>query len=518
MSEMNSVDVTGVREDDVDLRADALAVLAPGFVGTQVPDWAGELLEQGLGGLWLFGHNVEDDAQVCALTAAVHAARPEALVCADEEGGTVTRVHHRDGSPWPGAWALGVVDDVATTRAVARGLGVQLHAAGVDLAAAPVADVNSEPDNPVIGARSFGADPDLVSRHVRATVEGLREGGVLSCAKHFPGHGSTRVDSHLDLPVLDVDAEMLATRELVPFAEAVRAGVDVVMTGHLVVPEHGELPATLNSAVLNLLRDDLGFDGVICTDALDMAAVARTYGRERSAVLALAAGVDLLCVGNPAFPGDYDAEEDTRGLVEAVLAAVRDEQLPWQRLHQAAERVRALGARRAATRAEARGGAGARADAGVDSCDEQSDPSRVGRDAAARAVTVTGPVPTLDAPVVVALSRTMNIASGARAQVVMDTLAARTGGRVAELGELGEVSGRADQTGSTDPLLLVSDDQSDLHDPDLQSLVRRCAVLVHTGVRDLPADLHPACLVRTFGGGLASALAAADALTARPVA
>ncbi|MFK5689248.1 glycoside hydrolase family 3 protein [Ornithinimicrobium sp. LYQ92] len=498
-------------EDDADLRADALAVLAPGFVGTQVPGWAGELLEQGLGGLWLFGHNVQDEAQVCALTAAVHAARPEALVCADEEGGTVTRVHHRDGSPWPGAWALGVVDDVGTTRAVAQGLGVQLHAAGVDLAAAPVADVNSEPDNPVIGARSFGADPALVSRHVRATVEGLREGGVLSCAKHFPGHGSTRVDSHLDLPVLDVDADLLATRELVPFAEAVRAGVDVVMTGHLVVPEHGELPATLNSSVLNLLRDDLGFDGVICTDALDMAAVARTYGRERSAVLALAAGVDLLCVGNPAFPGDYDAEEDTRGLVEAVLAAVRDEQLPRQRLHQAAERVRALGTRQAANRADPRSGVGARAGSGVGARAEEADASRVGRDAAALAVTVTGPVPTLDAPVVVALSRTMNIASGARAQVVVDTLAARTGGTVAELGEVGG------QTGSMDPLLLVSDDQSDLHDPDLQALVRRCAVLVHTGVRDLPADLHPACLVRTFGGGLASALAAADALTARPV-
>lgn len=484
--------------DDV-LRADALAVLAPGFVGTQVPDWAADLLAEGLGGLWLFGHNVQHDAQVQDLTTSVHELNGTALVCADEEGGTVTRLHHRTGSPWPGAWALGVVDDVALTREVARGLGAQLREVGIDLSASPVADVNSEPDNPVIGARSFGAEPGLVSRHVEATVEGLRDSGVLSCAKHFPGHGSTRVDSHLALPVLDVEADLLDEREIAPFRAAVAAGVDVVMTGHLVVPAYGELPATLNPGLICVLREEVGFEGVICTDALDMAAVARTYGRERSAVLALAAGVDLLCVGNPAFPGDYDAEDDTLALVRAVVAAVHEGELTRQRLHQAATRVRALGARQAAVRATAH-------HAGPD------DVPDLGLAVAARAVTVTGTVPVLDAPVVAALSRTMNIASGARAQVVVQTLADRTGGRTAELDELAALG-----TAPAGPLVvLVSDDQTDLRDPDIQALIAGADVLVHTGVRDLPDGMDPACRIRTFGGGLASAHAAADALAGRP--
>ncbi|WP_010146969.1 glycoside hydrolase family 3 protein [Serinicoccus profundi] len=480
------------------VRQAALGVLVPGFTGTTMPPWLGDLLDEGLAGVWLFGHNVEDDEQVSALAEEVHARREAALVCADEEGGTVTRLHHREGSPWPGALALGVVDDVDLTRRVMRGLGGQLRAVGIDLTAAPDADVNTEPDNPVIGVRSFGSDPSLVARHVVAAVEGLAEAGVVACAKHYPGHGSTRVDSHLDLPVLEVDGPTLRERELVPFAAAVRAGVPMIMTGHLVVPEHGDLPATLNPAVLGLLREELGFEGVICTDALDMAAVAQGYGRERAAVMALAAGADLLCIGNPVYPGDYDAQADTLGLADAIVGAVRAGELAEERLLDAARRVESLATRHAADRAGL-GGAG-----------EHPSPDPVaaaqeGWAVATRAVRVTGAIPALEGPVVVALSGRANIASGARQEVLIRVLAEGLGGTTAEPDAALEDTGRG-------PLVLVSDDQTPLDHDLTRALLAQATVLVHAGLRDLPEGSTPACVVRTYGGGAASAAAAAATL------
>ncbi|WP_151526979.1 glycoside hydrolase family 3 N-terminal domain-containing protein [Serinicoccus kebangsaanensis] len=487
-----------------DQRRDALGVLAPGFVGTELPDWLAGLLSDGLAGGWLFGHNVVDGDQLRALSGAIHDRRGQALVCADEEGGTVTRLHHRDGSPWPGAWALGVVDDVQTTRAVYRGMGAELAAAGVDLTAAPVADVNSEPTNPVIGVRSFGADADLVARHVTAAVHGLRDAGVASCAKHFPGHGSTTLDSHLDLPILDVDDDLLASRDLVPFAAAVRARVDTVMTGHLVVPGHGELPATLNPSLLRMLRDQVGFDGVICTDALDMAAVADRFGRERSAVLALAAGADLLCIGNPVFPGDDDAHADTLRLVEAIVAAVRADELPADRLREAAARVRGLGAAQAARRQD-------RAGAGADPVAPDPGDLDLARGAATRALRVSGRCGHVAGAEVVGLSTRGNIASGARQEVLTRVLAAGCGGTVRDLDELlgTHPHTRAATRGG---LVLVSDDHSDLADPRLGGLLARADALVHTGIRDVPPDFGVPCVIRTFGGGLAGARAASEAL------
>ncbi|WP_298891349.1 glycoside hydrolase family 3 N-terminal domain-containing protein [uncultured Serinicoccus sp.] len=489
---------TDASTDDQLLRRAALGVLVPGFVGTTLPDWLGELLEEGMAGVWLFGHNVQDDEQVRALSAQVHARRPEALVAADEEGGTVTRLHHRDGSPWPGAWALGVADDVALTREVMAGLGRQLREVGIDVTAAPDADVNTEPANPVIGVRSFGPDAERVAGHVAAAVEGLDEAGVLACAKHFPGHGSTRVDSHLDLPVLDVDDEVLRARELVPFAAAVHAGVPMVMTGHLVVPGHGDLPATLNPSVLRVLREDLGFEGVICTDALDMAAVAQGWGRAGAAVLALAAGADLLCIGNPVHPGDYDARQDTLALADAVVGAVRRGDLSRERLLEAAGRVARLGRQQAQRR-------GAPSEQTSDAA-----AARAGRAAAARAVRVVGQTPVLRGPDVAALGGGANIASGARQEVLTRVLARELGGRVVEPSRA--VADTTDRGG----LVLVSDDHTDLGDDAgaeiARALLARCDVLVHTGIRELPDGDAPACVVRTHGGGAASAAAAADVL------
>ena len=176
---------------------------------------------------------------------------------------------------------------------------------------APVADINVNPANPVIGIRSFGADAELVARHVAAFVTGLQRQGVAACAKHFPGHGSTEQDSHLELPIVTGDVR----DGLLPFRSAIDAGVKTIMTAHVRVPDLDDAPATLSPAVVTgLLRGELGFDGLVISDALEMKAVSATIGVEKSAVLALAAGVDALLIGH-----DLGAEA-----VSAVQSALVD--------------------------------------------------------------------------------------------------------------------------------------------------------------------------------------------------
>jgi beta-N-acetylhexosaminidase len=277
---------------------------------------------------------------VDALTSAIRAARREALVAVDEEGGDVTRLHVRTGSPVPGAAALGAIDDLALTEAVGGLIGTDLVAAGIDLDLGPVADVNSNPDNPVIGTRSFGTDADLVARHVGAWVRGLQAHGVAACVKHFPGHGDTAQDSHLALPVVDAPLAVLAERELVPFAAAVAAGAAAVMTSHILLPAIDDvLPATLSPAVLGILRGRLGFEGTIVSDALDMAGASAGRGIPEAAVLALAAGCDLLCIG------PLEEERGIRRTQAAIVEAVRTGRLPAERLADAAARVDRLAAR-----------------------------------------------------------------------------------------------------------------------------------------------------------------------------
>lgn len=315
---------------------DALArrVVMGSFAGPTLPSWAGRLLEGGLGSLCLFGSNVPAYENVRALSDAVHAAGADVLVSIDEEGGDVTRLHMIEGSPFPGNAALGAVDDLALTRRVAASIGTLLAEAGVDLDLAPVVDVNSDPRNPVIGVRSFGHDPALVARHTTAFVDGLQSAGVGACAKHFPGHGDTAVDSHLGLPTVAVGLDVLLVRELVPFAAAVRAGSLAVMTSHVLLPAlDGDRPATFSPAVLGLLRGELAFDGLLVSDALDMAGASAGLGEPAAAVLGLAAGCDLVCLG-------ADKEEaDHLRVLEAIVDAVQDGSLPETRLVEAAGRV-----------------------------------------------------------------------------------------------------------------------------------------------------------------------------------
>lgn len=313
----------------------ALSVLLPSFPGPALPDDWADLLDEGLAGICLFGSNLTGRVEdVSALVAAVRAARPEALVAIDEEGGDVTRVHVADGSPVLGAAALGAVDDLALTEAAGRVVGAELASVGIDLDLGPVADVNSNAANPVIGTRSFGSSAEVVGRHVAAWVAGLQARGVAACVKHFPGHGDTAQDSHLALPVVDAERSVLAARELPPFAAAVEAGAAAVMTSHIVVPAiDPSLPATFSPPVLAVLREELGFSGAIVSDALDMAGASAERGIPEAAVLALAAGCDLLCIGP-----DKDAGL-VREIQAAVVGAVRDGRLPEERLADAAGRV-----------------------------------------------------------------------------------------------------------------------------------------------------------------------------------
>jgi beta-N-acetylhexosaminidase len=311
--------------------------LFPGFVGTVAPDWIKRRVAAGLGGVLLYGRNVETPDQVAALSASLHGERPELLIAIDEEGGNVTRLEVATGSSYPGNLALGSVDDVDLTRAVAASMGSELAGAGVDLDLAPDADVNSNAANPVIGARAFGSESALVARHTVAWVEGLQASGVAACVKHFPGHGDTSIDSHLALPVVGEDPRNGA---LEPFRAAIEAGVRAVMSAHIVVPMLDNAPATLSRRVMTgLLRDELGFDGMVITDGLEMRAISDGVGIAEGAILSLVAGCDALCIGGGLAKADIVDE-----LRSAIVTAVRTGRLSEQRLVEAASRVDRLAA------------------------------------------------------------------------------------------------------------------------------------------------------------------------------
>jgi len=394
------------------LTRDALTVLQPGFPGTTAPDWLLRRLGEGLASVGLFGRNIASPEQLSSLTAQLRAERDDVLVAIDEEGGDVTRLEVRTGSSFPGNHALGAVDDVDLTREVAHELGRRLAACGVNLNWAPSADVNSNPSNPVIGVRSFGADPELVARHTAAYVTGLQAAGVAACTKHFPGHGDTAVDSHHALPRIDAESSVLERRELLPFRAAIAAGTRAVMSAHILVPTlDPDHPATLSPHILtDLLRGRLGYDGLIVTDAIEMQAIAATYGIERGSVIAIAAGADALCVG-----GGLADDETVRRLRDALVSAVRAGELPEERLAEAAERVRGL----------ARWAASASASVSDEGVAPEADVTRVdiGLVAARRALTVTGTdtgtsteadtfTPLTEPPYVALLTPVANIAVG----------------------------------------------------------------------------------------------------------
>ncbi|HKE50227.1 MAG TPA: glycoside hydrolase family 3 N-terminal domain-containing protein, partial [Actinomycetes bacterium] len=235
------------------------ATLVASYQSIEPPGWMLELIEAGLGSVLLSSWNIASPEQLGATTARFRDLAPRMLVSIDEEGGDVTRLDSATGSPYPGSAALGAIDDPALTQAVHQAMGADLINAGVNFDFAPSVDVNSAAENPVIGTRSFGAEPDLVARHGVAAVRGLHGAGVAACVKHFPGHGAAVNDSHYRIPVLDLPLDLLTERDLAPFRAALAAGVRAVMSAHVVVPElTGTTPATLSSAAIQgLLRGQL---------------------------------------------------------------------------------------------------------------------------------------------------------------------------------------------------------------------------------------------------------------------
>src|SRR5688500_4008695 len=311
-----------------DLRRLAAGCVFPGFPGHEPPDWVRRRLQDGLGGVVLFAWNVGDPEQLARLTAALRAERPEVVIAIDEEGGDVTRLEAATGSSYPGNLALGTVDDTALTRRVATALGADLRSVGVDLNLAPVADVLSNIRSPIVGVRSFGSESELVARHVAAFVEGLRDAGVAGCAKHFPGHGDAAEDSHVALPAVDE----LRPDALLPFRSAIEAGVRATMSAHRVGRSAGPDPAARHPSPLpDLLREELGFEGMVMTDALEMKAISGGLAPDEAAVRALTAGADAVCLGHDL--GDEAVAEVIRSLADRV---------PEERLAEAAARVAAV--------------------------------------------------------------------------------------------------------------------------------------------------------------------------------
>jgi len=392
------------------------AILIPPFPDSTAPGWIVDALGRGLAGVTLFGQNIAAPGQVSALTAELRAAAADydPVIATDEEGGDVTRLAYDDGSPYPGNAALGAVDDVALTQAVYRAIGLDLAALGINFDLAPCADVLGTADSPAVGTRSFGTDTTLVSRHVAAAVAGLQSAGVAACTKHFPGHGRTGTDTHHSIATIEGSLAELRLVDLPPFEAAIEAGTIGVMPSHLRVPElTGDLPASVSAAAITgLLRGELGFTGVIVSDALEMRATRDMYGIPGAAVLAVAAGTDLLCLGRQGGEAEYLAVR------EALVAAVRDGSLDGARLEEAADRVARL--RGGLARARLSGAVPAdpalpalpdAIKAGTIPSQESTTPA-VGLVAARRAVRASGPRRRLDQPVIIEVEPRENIAAG----------------------------------------------------------------------------------------------------------
>ncbi len=270
------------------------------------------------GGVLFFGDNLTSRDQITALTAQLQAAAQEEgllplMIAADQEGGIVTRLPG-DMVTVPSAMGLGPLpEDVI--RESARINARQLREVGINTNYAPTADINNNPQNPVIRTRSFGETPDVVSKAVVATIAGHEDEGVIATVKHFPGHGNTHIDSHYGLPQIDASIEELHEMELAPFVAAIEAGVPAVMTAHIRFPALDDLPATLSKRILTgLLREELRFDGLIVSDSMSMDAIAREWGLAEAAIMAKEAGIDVLESSEP--PDAMLARH--KALVEAV--------------------------------------------------------------------------------------------------------------------------------------------------------------------------------------------------------
>ncbi|MBQ8082239.1 MAG: beta-N-acetylhexosaminidase [Clostridia bacterium] len=277
--------------------------LCAGFEGFTIPqELIDAVREYKIGNIILFRRNVRDREQLTALcrdlrTLIRRETGLEPFIMLDEESGSVSRLAHI-AIPTPSAMAIGATADPENARVIGRLVGDELRAVGANMTLAPVLDCFTNPDNTVCGNRCFESDPEAVARFGVAYIQGLREAGVLGCGKHFPGHGDTAVDSHLALPTVQKSMDEMRRVELVPFEAAIRAGVDAIMSAHIVFPAiEPDVPGTVSRRVMTgLLRETLGFDGLIISDGMEMKAVMDRYGVPGGCVRALHAGVDIVLI------------------------------------------------------------------------------------------------------------------------------------------------------------------------------------------------------------------------------
>ncbi len=294
-------------------------MLMVGFEGKSLSEGIAELIiKYRIGGVILFSHNIETPRQISILCHQLQECARSAghkmplFISVDQEGGRVSRFK----APFlqfPGSGELGAKDSEELVESNARAIGKELQRIGINLNLAPVLDVNTNPQNPVIGDRAFGADPDMVSRLGVAAIKGFQESGIIPVGKHFPGHGDTCVDSHKELPIVNHGLDRIKEVELRPFSAAIKSGLNAIMTAHVVYSRiDPDYPATLSKRILKgIMREDMGFKGLIITDDLKMKAITKNYNFRDVVVLAVNAGADILLIC-------HDKEREVRGYKELM--------------------------------------------------------------------------------------------------------------------------------------------------------------------------------------------------------
>lgn len=330
----------GDNEDSMNLDEKIGQMIFSGVNGTEMNDDTKNIIENDhVGGIILFGDNIESAGQTVDFLNDIKDANEKnpspLLTGVDEEGGSVTRVPD-DVTSLPTNQAIGELDDPDLSYDVGSVLGEQMKALGFNLDFAPVMDVNSNPDNPVIGDRSFGDDPDTVSKLGVQTMKGIQSKDIISVMKHFPGHGDTGVDSHLELPKVDKGRDDLRNLELIPFQKAIENGADVSLIAHILLPQiDADNPASMSQKVItDMLRDDLGFDGVVVTDDLTMEAITDNYDIGEAALQSVKAGGDLMLVAH-----DYDSVQK---VFDTLKEAVENGELSEERIDESVERIQNL--------------------------------------------------------------------------------------------------------------------------------------------------------------------------------
>lgn len=306
------------------------------------------------GAILYFAQNLVGTEQSYNLTLAMQEAATKdggipMLISADQEGGSVYRL--ATGTALPGNMALGAAGDTKYAKMAGQVIGSELSALGINTTLSPVVDVNNNANNPVIGLRSYSDDADLVGRLASANIAGLREYNVIGCAKHFPGHGDTATDSHYGLPIVDKSLEVLMECELKPYEIVIEQGIEMIMTAHILYPQlesdkivsrktgkAESLPATMSDDILTgLLKGKMGFDGIIVTDAMNMAGISDKWDQVQSVVVAISAGVDMICM--PCVLYDLKDLKNLDAIIEGVMEAVNNGTIPMSRIDDAVTRI-----------------------------------------------------------------------------------------------------------------------------------------------------------------------------------